>query len=138
MITEVSETPAFGYNSPMRRALRHIAALLLAVLLATVLTPSFGWEASAGQGAHGHDIVALDDAGDTQYGHDGDHRSDENSHHHHGCAGHMFSHLMAHLGGVAALTPPDLDSGVPSEPSAAVPQGFLERLDRPPLAPALA
>ena len=138
MITDVSEMPAFGYNPPMRRTLRHIAALLLAVLLATVLTPSFGWEASAAQGGHGHDMVALDDAGDAHDSHTGGHRGDENAHHHHGCAGHMFSHLMAHFGDVAAFTPPDLDSGLPAEPGAAVPQGFPERLDRPPLAPALA
>ena len=122
----------------MHPVLRIIASLLLAVLLTTVLTPSFGWEASAGQGAHGHDIVALADAGDAHDSRDGDHRGDENAHHHHGCAGHMFSHLLAHFGDVAAFTPPDLDSVVPAEPGHAVPQGFPERLDRPPLAPALA
>lgn len=130
--------PAFGYNPPMRRPLRHIAALLLAVLLATVLTPSFGWEASAAQGGHGHDIAALDDAGDAHDGYAGGHRGDESVHHHHGCAGHMFSHLMAHFGGLAAFTPPDLDSGLPAELGVAIPQGFPERLYRPPLAPALA
>jgi len=137
MITEVSETPTFGYNPLMRRTLRKIATLLLAVLLATVFEPSFGWEASAGQGTHGQDIVALADAGDTHDRHDGDHRGGENSHHH-GCAGHMFGDLVAHLGDVAVFTPPDLDSDFPSGPGAAALPAFLERLDRPPLAPDLA
>ena len=59
VIAAVSQTPGFGYNPPMRRALRSIARLLLAVLLATVMSPSFAWEATAGQSAHGHDIVAV-------------------------------------------------------------------------------
>jgi len=39
---------AFGYNPPMRRNLRKIVYLMLAILLATVLSPSFAWEATAG------------------------------------------------------------------------------------------
>lgn len=140
MITDVSETPTFGYNPPMHRALRHIAALLLAILLATVLTPSFGWEASAGQGAHGHDIVAPD-ASDDAHDHDrhaGGHHGDEDSHHHHGCAGHLLGHLPVQLSEAFAfvMIEPDRDSF--SDPGAGFPFPFPDRLDRPPLAPALA
>jgi len=121
----------------MQRALRKITCLMLAVLLATVLSPSFGWEASAGQDAHDESTMALDHACDAQAGHDGEWCEGDSSHHH-GCAGHMFGHLAACLDDVAVFTPPDLDSGVPSAPDAVVVPGLPERPDRPPLAPALA
>ncbi len=121
----------------MHRAQRKITYLLLAVLLATVLSPSFGWEASVGQNAHDESNVALDHAAGTHDRH-GDDQCGGDSLHDHGCAGHMFGHLVAYLDDVAVFTSPDLDSGVPSEPDAAVVPGFSERLDRPPLTPALA
>lgn len=121
----------------MRRALRKIAYLLLAVLLATVLSPSFASEASAGRNAHDQSVMAFDDACGTHDRHDGEGCGGDGSHHH-GCAGHMFGHLVAYLDDAAAITPPDLDSGFLSEPDSAVPQSFPERLDRPPLAPDLA
>jgi hypothetical protein len=140
MITDVSQTPAFGYNPPMRRALRSIAHLLVALLLATVLSPSFAWEAIAGQAAHGHDIVVLDGSDDVhdQDNHASSHNDDEDSHHHHGCAGHFLGHLPAHVGEafVVAMLDPARD-GFP-EPAADFSSPFPDRLDRPPLARALA
>lgn len=50
----------------------------------------------------------------------------------------MFGHLVAYLDDAAVFAPADPDSGFPPEPDSAVLQGFPERLDRPPLAPALA
>lgn len=121
----------------MRRALRKIARLLLAVMLATVLSPSFASEASGGRNGHVQGIAALDYACGIHDRHEDERRGCDGSHHH-GCAGHMFGHLVAYLHDAAAIIPPDLDSDFLSEPGFAVLQGFPERLDRPPLTSALA
>jgi hypothetical protein len=116
------------------RVLRKIACLLIAMLLATVLSPSFGWEAVASQSAHGHGVLAMDN----HDGHAGQHQGDEDSHHHHGCTGHLLGHLLAQLSNplpFAILDPAgSVFPELPSDFSSRVP----ERLDRPPLAPALA
>ena len=140
MIAEVYQTRAFAYNPPMRRALRSIAHLMTAIMLATVLSPSFAWEATAGESSHGHEIVAPDGGGDA---HDQDsdaasHQGDEDSHHHHGCAGHSFGHLPGHLGEAFAFAMPDPDRDGFPESAAGFPSSFPDRLDRPPRAPALA
>jgi len=109
---------------------------LLAVLLATLLAPGFGWEASAGQAAHGHDAAAL---GQDEYA-SGDtaDRGCENSRHHHGCAGHMFGHLTALLDEATGLALPDADDATVSLRLHGVVTSFPRRLDRPPHAPDLA
>lgn len=123
----------------MRRALRKIAAFLTAVLLATVLTPSFGWEASAGAEAHDQDTALY---GGSCGAHDqqtpqGDCGNGE-SDHHHGCAAHMLGHLVADLGPVTVFTLPESGSGRLAGPLDAVLAGFPEILYRPPLARLLA
>ena len=132
---------SLGYNPPMRRALRSIARLLVAIMLATVLSPSFAWEATAGNAAHGDDTVVIDGNGDAR-DHDseagGDHHGDDSHHHHHGCPGHSLGHLPGHLGEAFdfAMLDPDRD-GFP-ESRAGFPSPFPDRLDRPPRAPTLA
>jgi len=131
---------SFGYNPPMRRALRSIAHLLTAILLATVLSPSFAWEATADRSAEGHEIVSPDGGGDA-HGQDspaGSHHGDEDSHHHHGCAGHSLGHLPAYIGEAFAFAMPDLDRDSFPESPAVFRSRFPDRLDRPPLAPTLA
>jgi len=114
---------------------------MLAVLLATVLAPSFGWEASAGRSAHGFDEVALVDAdGGEGHGHSdpGMGGGTMDSHQHHGCAGHMFGHLLATLGaGTAPVFLSAGDSPVAERSPGAI-TSFPRRLDRPPHAPDLA
>ena len=126
----------------MRRNLRKIARLLLAVLLATVLSPAFAWEATERQSAHEHEIVALDGGGDAheqdQDSKAGSHHGDEDSHHHHGCAGHSFGHLPGHLGEAFDFAMPDPDRDVFPESRASFPSLFPDRLDRPPRTPTLA
>ena len=114
---------------------------MLAVLLATVLAPSFGWELSAAQTAQGHDVLALGDAhagdGHDHQGGDTDSGSMD-SHHHHGCAGHMFGHLFAVLCNEAApafLYPGELISAGRQRDFITP---FPKRLDRPPHASNLA
>lgn len=140
MITEVSQAPAFVYNPPMRRAQRSIAHLLAAILLMTVLSPSFAWEAAAGKSAHGDDTIAIDGNRDAR-GHDsqaGNHHRDEDTHDHHGCPGHLLGHLPGHLGEAFdfAMLDPDRD-GFP-ESRTGFPSPFPDRLDRPPRTPTLA
>jgi hypothetical protein len=121
-------------------ASRSIARLLIAVLLATVLSPSFAWESTARASAHGHDCIAPDATGDARdnAGPAGSHRGDEDSHHHHGCAGHLFGHLPMHLSEAFAFAIFRSDRDRCIEPAAALPLPFPDRLDRPPHVPALA
>ena len=116
----------------MRRTIRKFSMALIAVLLATVLTPSFGWEASAGHDAPDQSIAAPGDPCGTHDRHDDEACSTANPHHH-GCAAHMFGHLPAYFAVVATFSPPDLESGFLLEPDARVVSVFPERLDRPPL-----
>ena len=140
VFAEVSQTPAFGYNPPMRRALRSIAHLLVAVLLMTVLSPFFAWEATAGNSAHGDHTLAIAGSDDA-LGHEmqaGGHHLDEDTHHHHGCAGHLFGHLPGNLSEAFAFAMLDPDRDGFPESRAGFPSPFPDRLDRPPLAPTLA
>jgi len=129
------------YNPAMRRAQRSIAHLLVAILLMTVLSPSFAWEVTAGNSAHGDDTVAIDGSGDA-CGHDsqtgGYNRDEDTHHHHHGCAGHLLGHLPGHLGEAFAFAVLDPDRHDFPESRAGFPSPFPDRLDRPPRAPILA
>lgn len=119
----------------LHRVSRKIACLLIAALLATVLSPSFGWESAASQAAHGHDVMALNDH-DDHGGPAG--QGDEDSHHHHGCAGHLLSHLQGQLSDPFVFTALDLVGSMLPEPAPDFSSPLPERLDRPPLAPVLA
>lgn len=124
----------------MYRASRSIAHLLVAVLLATVLSPSFAWESTIGRSTHGHDDVELEGSGDAHnYAvPQGSHHSDEDSHHHHGCAGHLFGHLPMHLSEAFVFATLQRGGDRCIEPAAALPLPFPDRLDRPPRVPVLA
>ena len=116
------------------RVIRKIIRLLIVVLLSTVLSPSFGWEASASQAAHRHDVLALDD-------HDaptGQHQGDEDTHHHHGCAGHLLGHLQGQMSDPFVFATLDPAGSLLPDPASDFTSPVPERLDRPPLAPALA
>jgi hypothetical protein len=118
----------------VRRILRSLSAALLAVLLATVLAPTFGWAASAGQSAHIHDAYESSDApAAAPHDHHGDLPVTADSHGHHGCAGHVLGHLFvapAEHAGIIVLESGTAvaivrQSGFVTNPS--------RRLDRPPL-----
>lgn len=120
----------------MRRVSKYIASVLLAVLLATVLAPSFGWEASAGRTEHSHDAAAL--GIDDHASEDTANLGGEDSRHHHGCAGHMFGHLTALLDEATGLGLPDAVDATVTRRVPGVLTSFPKRLDRPPHAPELA
>jgi hypothetical protein len=124
-------------SGPVRRVLKSIASALLAILLATVLAPSFGWEASAAQASHADEVSAPSDARNHERHDATDHESGI-SHHHHGCAGHMFGHLFVTLDEAAGLVVPDAGEAMLPEHLPGVLSSFPKRLDRPPHAPRLA
>lgn len=96
---------------------RSLSRLLLLVMLATVFSPSFGWQAVQGMAAHDdggamHAVVAEAEhhaaaeaaACDTCPDHDplacGEAR-------HHCCPGHVLGHLPGSLAGIFPLAVPD-------------------------------
>lgn len=113
----------------MARRLRQIAALLLAVLLATVLSPSYAWEASSTQASDGIDLSAFADQDGQE-----DPLVPEDSHHHHGCAGHMLGHLQAQLTGDFTFVAFESPAGKFPEAVAHFLSHFPDTIDRPPLA----
>ena len=126
-------------------SLRSIARVLLLVLLATVFSPTFGWETTAGMSAHDHSTAAHEahhDAGghhdvageDSCHGHD--QAASGSDLEHHCCPGHVFGHLTGGLG--AALLFPVTPGGKAAVDgtqqrfSSRIPDG----LERPPKAAA--
>lgn len=87
-------------------SLRSIARIVLLVLLATVFSPTFGWESAAGASAHDHAApahAAHHDAGAREMaGGDGCHGHDQATAggdlDHHCCPGHVLGHLTGGLG----------------------------------------
>lgn len=117
---------------PVLRSAKKIATLLLAVFLTTVLTPSFGWETAVAQSAHGHHDGGTDETFGAMDSPVVDAHPGIGSDHHHGCAGHMFGHLVAYVGDEATLRMPDLREAMPPVYLAESPVGFADRIDRPP------
>lgn len=133
----------------MSALFRSVSRLLLLVMLATVFSPSFGWDAV--QGMTGHDHPAAGHAG--HHDHDG-HVHDAAAPRdgcggecaagaescadtpHHCCPGHVFGHLLAGLGaGVStaiAVGGAAVPVGSDSRFSSRIPDG----LERPPRASA--
>jgi hypothetical protein len=112
---------------------------LLAVLLATVLAPTFGWEASAGQSAHIHDALDGGDAPDSsRHDHHGDLPVTADSHGHHGCSGHVLGHLFVAPAERAGIILPESGTAVAIARQAGFVTNPSRRLDRPPLDSGLA
>lgn len=91
------QRPSPGTPS-MRLLLRHLSWTMLIVMLATVLAPTFAWEAVAGERAHIDHSESYGDALEPQEHHGVPQRGDPDSPHQHPCAGHAFGHLAAVLG----------------------------------------
>ena len=125
----------------MRSLFRPLARLLLAIMLATVLAPGFGWEAAGGAEAHDLSaLVAMADAHDGHAMHDGhpSHQADAAAADcqdvsHHCCPGHVLGHLSGCLNGGLSLPQAAADvavDGVDPRFSSRIPEG----LERPPRA----
>ena len=125
----------------MQALLRKISRIVLLVLLATVFSPSFGWEAADGMAAHEHASPAMHET------HDDDHHAalaadcDGCPQHeadgcattqHHCCPGHQLGHLQGGIVDALHLSLPaqsaDLSGNLVSRFSSRVPEGF----ERPP------
>lgn len=87
----------------MRRRLRHICCVMLAVVLATVLAPTFASEAVAGENTHVDHAEQYGNALETQDHHGTPRGDDPGSQHQHPCAGHALCHLAAALGSIRHL-----------------------------------
>ena len=124
---------------------RLVSRLLILVMLLTVFSPSFGWEATGGMAAHEHPVAVADAhdhdhdhtaAGDACAGCDDHAQAACDEAQHHCCPGHMLGHRP---GGVAAgpqlpvLDGSDATVEAPQAPfSSRIPEG----LERPPRAAA--
>jgi hypothetical protein len=121
------------------RSLRHFAArLTLLVFLATVFSPSFGWDMVTGVMDHDHIVLYVEHLDHTEYGplHPGE--VPDSHHGEHDRAGHVLGHMPATTGVldrvVAAPTdggwfPDDLPIVLPD-----VPENFLRPPNGHPLA----
>lgn len=79
----------------MRRFLYEVSWAMLVVVLATVLAPTFAWEAVAGESIHIDHSEPYGNASEAQ-DHHGTPRGDgPDSQHQHPCAGHALGHLAA-------------------------------------------
>lgn len=120
----------------MQQVRSFFAAFLVGILMVTLLSPHFGWEVVASESELGHALgdqhktMAAD--WDTKYssiGGEEPHATD----HHHGCAGHQFSHTPAQASASHAWHPAPTSQA--ALPSAAISfQSFIPPgLYRPPL-----
>ena len=124
----------------MRSLRRVISRLILFVILATVLSPGFGWELVSAEMHHDHAAVVGDfdqvvHDHDNHVDHDGDHAladHDAPRHADHGHAGHILGHMPATVG---LLDPPCLVLAGPdwttAEVRVSLPE-FPRHLLRPP------
>jgi len=130
----------------MQALLRKISRIVLLVMLATVFSPSFGWEAATGGAQHEHASAAaheehgeehhaapaLDCDGCPQHEPDGCATTQ-----HHCCPGHQLGHLQGGIVDALQLPLPaqtaDLSVSTTSRFTSRVPEG----LERPPRLPAV-
>lgn len=116
----------------MRSALKYIGSLMIAVLLATILAPSFAWEVSETKAAHA-DPEGIDER--HAPGGQGQALGEEETHVLYGCAGHVLGHLASVIETRVALRPePVVQARIPERPQRHL-QQFPKRLERPPTDP---
>jgi len=125
----------------MHRLLQKISRLMLLVILTTVFSPSFGWEAAEGLATHehatmaGHEVDAMDHHGaapadcDGCLGHEPAGCAETQ---HHCCPGHQLAHLQGGIADALQLPMPasatSLSDNAASRFTSRVPEG----LERPP------
>lgn len=116
----------------MRRALHHVCSLMIAVMLATILAPSFAWEVSQTKASH-----ADPEGVDERHASSEEEKAlgEEDPHVLYGCAGHVLGHLASVTQTHNALHPePAIQARIPERPQHH-PQQFPVRLERPPSPP---
>lgn len=119
----------------MRALSRFVSRCLLLVMLATVFSPSFGWEAVQSMAGHEHDLVLTDHAAHEAddcggcAGHDAGAGGDTL---HHCCPGHVLGHLPAGIGRGLALTPVPGRDFLPADAVDRYVSRIPDGLERPP------
>lgn len=110
---------------------RLISRALLLMMLVTLLSPHFAWEAAAPE--HHHALATADEAAHGEHG-----LPDADHHDEHACAGHMASHLPGQIGviGLEFAPPAAVRERVPR--TAGTPCGVADAPYRPPRTPSFA
>jgi len=125
----------------MHALLRTLSRWLLLVMLTTVLSPSFGWEAVQGMETHDdmggmhamHEAApAVHDDCDGCPGHEAP--ADCADTLHHCCPGHVLGHLPAGIGESFSLALPDSGRATPHGLEQRFSSRIPEGLERPPRA----
>lgn len=112
----------------MHRLRSLLSTLLTVVMLLTLISPGFGWEAAApgDRAVHASGTEGPCD--------DGAGGADAHHHDHHGCAGHQFSHTPAQLSSVPDWLPAPVFSRAARDAAAGFRSYIPPGLDRPPSA----
>lgn len=114
----------------MHALLRKISRILLLVMLATVFSPSFGWEAAESAASHEH--ASAPAHGDDHHGAPATEPAACADTHHHCCPGHQLGHLP---GGIIDRLQPSLrkdGSGLSGHAASHFTSRVPEGLERPP------
>ncbi|MBL8450094.1 MAG: hypothetical protein JNM32_09225 [Dechloromonas sp.] len=120
---------------------RLVSRLLIVVMLLTVFSPSFGWDATGGMAAHEHPVALADD-----HGHDHDHaapgdacpgcddhaQADCDEAQHHCCPGHVLGHMPGGLAAAPRLLLVDGGDAAFDTPPRPFSSRIPEGLERPP------
>lgn len=118
-------------TASMRRAIKHLGSLMIALLIATILAPTFAWEMSEAQAAH-----AEPEGVEEAHGPGGQDAAaglgDEEPHVLYGCAGHVLSHLPSLAETHGFPRPARAGQAHILERPLGAPQPFPSRLERPP------
>lgn len=125
----------------MRRQLDQFAFVMIAVLLLTLLSPGYAWEATAGSDPHGERSARIDPHEPCSPGPaetPGSGQQDQAPHDLHRCAGHMLGHLVAAVDSIHGAFSPDFRAGHVFGRYTPSPSQYPDPLDHPPRVAGLA
>lgn len=135
----LSPEPLFVYSDPMSVLFRQISRCLLLIMLATVFSPSFGWEAAQAVAEHEHSAIAVD--ADDHAAHDvlcvGGGCGEQDAtpcadSQHHCCPGHQLGHLPGGVSAAQFLGVPPVLHLIVGDADARFSSRVPEGLERPP------
>lgn len=135
----LSPEPFFVYSARMSILFRQISRCLLLIMLATVFSPSFGWEAVQAVAEHEHSAMAADvdhhaahDTLCTGSGCDVQGEAPCADSQHHCCPGHQLGHLPGGVTAAQVLGLPLVLRLIGGDSDARFSSRVPEGLERPP------
>ena len=108
---------------------------MIVVLLLTVLSPGYAWEAAARTGQHGETSAGIDAHGPGEHGQPESldpAQNDQAPHDLHGCAGHILGHLVAVIDSAHGVFPSDARADHVFGRDTSSPSRYPVPLDHPP------